>query len=128
MPLNRPEWPWAVVEIAAESGRADALLIRAAYRLSTSGVVALALRGVDAAAVDRLLDEVVAAREDDAKGVVYLDASDEPALLAAAAQAAIVLAATERFAAQLDRHGISAVRAGEALKGGTPLQRDAAAV
>jgi hypothetical protein len=114
LPDSGPPRPWAVVEIAHESGEDErARLIRAAYRSSGSGLVALALRGVTREAVDRALDGVVDARNGALKGVVYLDAAHDAELLATAAQASIVIASTENFRARLRAHGVVAVGAGD---------------
>ena len=106
-----PLWPWAVVEITAETAADDRRgLILAAYRASRAGVVGLALRGVTPEAIDDVLDGVVdVARDGELKGVVYLDGTDEAALLAAAAHAGLVVASTTRFRERLSERGIAAV-------------------
>jgi hypothetical protein len=108
---------WALVEVGSETEEAERIaLIRAAYRSSRAGIVALALRGVSIQSVDRALDEVVDARDDAVKGVVYLNGDDERALFAAAADAAVVLASTERFRVELAERGIAAVESKESAR------------
>lgn len=103
--------PWAIVEITNGAGERERTeLIRAAYRSSRSGVVALALRGITRQSVDRALDAVVDMRQDRVRGVVYFDAEQTGEdLLAAASHAAVVIAATEDFRAELLRYGIEAI-------------------
>jgi hypothetical protein len=103
--------PWAIVEIADGSDESERTeLIRAAYRSSRWGLVALALRGVTREVADRALDLVVDARSDQSRGVVYMDADDTRAdLMAAASHASIVVASTEGFRVELLKHGIKAV-------------------
>jgi hypothetical protein len=102
--------PWAVVEIASGSDEGKRTeLIRAAYRSSRSGLVALALRGVTRQLVDRALDSVVDARADRIRGVIYVDADESTEdLLIAATQASVVVASTERFRVELAEQGIRA--------------------
>ncbi len=103
--------PWAVVEIARDSDdgtRTD--LIRAAYRSSRSGLVALALSGVTRQSVDRVLDPVVDPRQDRIRGVVYVDAEEAGEdLLNAATHATVVVASTDRFRDALLDRGIHAL-------------------
>jgi hypothetical protein len=103
--------PWAVVEIAGGSDEAERTeLIRAAYRSSRSGLVALALRGVTRQVADRALDSVVDARSDQSRGIVYMDADEtREELVAAAGRASIVVASTEGFRAELLKHGITPI-------------------
>ena len=102
--------PWAVVEIADESDERERTeLIRAAYRSSRSGLVALALRGVTRQVADRALDSVVDARSDQSRGVVYMDAHETRELVAAASRASIVVAITEGFRVELLKHGITPI-------------------
>ena len=102
------ERPWAVVEITNGSDEGERTeLIRAAYRSSRSGVVALALRGVPRQIVDRALDSVVDLRQDRVRGVVYLDADERGQdVLATASQAEVVIAQTEAFRSELLSLGI----------------------
>lgn len=101
--------PWAVVEIGCDTDEtARSALIRAAYRSSRSGLVALALRGVTTQSVDRVLDQIVDANDHELKGVVYLNGDDAPALLSAAAMAEIVIASTDGFRTELGARGIIA--------------------
>jgi hypothetical protein len=106
-----PGRPWALIEITAGSDeRKRTELIRAAYRSSRSGVVALALRGVATQVVDRALDSIVDIRRDRVKGVVYIDGEcSQQELLAAAMKAEVVIAETEGFRAELLAHGIASV-------------------
>jgi hypothetical protein len=103
--------PWAIVEIAVGSDEGKRTeLIRAAYRSSRSGVVALALRGVTRQLVDRALDSVVDARQGQMRGVIYLDADESTEdLLIAATHASVVVASTEPFRVALADHGICAL-------------------
>ena len=108
-PFPVPAWPWAVVEVAADETRErSAELIRAAYRASRSGVVVVALRGITSDAADRLLDDIVDPTDPTFQGVLYLDAADERALLAAGAHAGVVIAVTDTFRRQLDGAGLAA--------------------
>ena len=125
---REPMRPWAVVEIASGSDEDQRTeLIRAAYRSSTSGLVALALRGVTRQVADRALDSVVDARRDHSRGVVYLDADDRlDDLVAVASQATVVIACTENFRAELLKHGIKAVGVEDVpdvLRTGSDLRR-----
>lgn len=102
--------PWAVVEIAGECDERERTeLIRAAYRSSRSGLVALVLRGVTRQIADRALDPVVDTRRDHGRAVIYMDA-DQPNddLMSAAAHASVVIASTEEFRIELLKHGIRA--------------------
>jgi hypothetical protein len=100
--------PWAVVEITSGTGERERTeLIRAAYRSSNSGVVALALRGITRQIVDRALDSIVDIRRDRVRGVVYIDADrSQEDVLTAASRAEVVVAETEEFRAQLLSRGI----------------------
>ncbi|HEY0810611.1 MAG TPA: hypothetical protein VGD49_10645 [Longimicrobiales bacterium] len=102
--------PWAIVEISVGSDEGKRTeLIRAAYRSSRSGLVALALRGVTRQLVDRALDPVVDARKDLIRGVVYVDADESTEdLLIAATHASVVVASTDRFRDALAQQGIQA--------------------
>jgi hypothetical protein len=115
--------PWAIVEITSGSSERERTeLIRAAYRSSRSGVVALALRGVTRQIVDRALDPVVDTRGDQVRGVVYMDAEQPEAdLIAAATHASVVIAATESFRTELLRYGIEAI----GVEDGARVLRDA---
>lgn len=103
--------PWAIVEIASGSNERERTeLIRAAYRSSRSGLVALALRGVTRQLVDRALDAVVDARRDRIRGVIYVDADQSTEdLLIAARHASVVVASTERFRVELAELGVRAL-------------------
>ena len=106
--------PWAVVEITDESDeRTRTDLIRAAYRSSRSGVVALALRGVTRQDADLALNPIVDARDGLACGVVYMDMHTGEDLFAAAASAAFVVACTEDFRRELHERGIRALEPGD---------------
>lgn len=100
-----------MVEIADGSDERERTeLIRAAYRSSRSGLVALVLRGVTRQIADRALDPVVDTRSDHGCSVIYLDA-DQPDgdLMSAAGHASVVVASTEEFRIELLKHGIQAV-------------------
>jgi hypothetical protein len=111
--------PWAMVEIAgAADEKLQTELIRAAYRLSRTGLVALALRGVTRQTVDRALDPVVDVRNEPGMGVVYVDADERSEdVRAFAAHASVVIACTESFRNQLLGYGIKAVRALDDTRG-----------
>jgi hypothetical protein len=98
----------AVLEIALESsGELPTGLLAAAYRASSVGHVMLALRGVSAQAVDRILDPLVSSsRNWRLNGVVYADARDEQLVCSAATCARVVVASTDEFRAQLEARGI----------------------
>jgi hypothetical protein len=115
---SRAGRPWALVEIGPETDEVERrALIQAAYRSSRSGVVALAVHGVSMQSVDRILDGLVDARDREVKGVVYLNGNDELTLYAAAANASVVVASSERFRTGLAERGIPAVD----LKGSAQL-------
>jgi hypothetical protein len=122
--------PWAIVEIDGDSDeKARTELIQAAYHLSRSGLVALALRGVSRQTVDRALDAVVDVRNDPDMEVVYLDADDRNAdLLAAASRASVVVACSEAFRDELRGLGIDPVTAEDGALGVLALSDTAAEV
>ena len=103
--------PWAVVEIASGSDERERTeLIRAAYKSSRSGVVALALRGVTRETADRALDPVVDTKGNQEQGVIYMDADHaREELLFALSNATVVVASTEGFRSELLKHGIQSV-------------------
>ena len=102
--------PWAIVEITSGSDERERTeLIRAAYRSSRSGLVALALRGVPTNIVDRALDAVVDMKRDAVRGVVYIDAEATADVFSAARYASVVIAATDDFRTELKRQGIAAL-------------------
>lgn len=105
----RPVWPWAIIEICSDDSPEDCRLIVAGYRASRSGVVALALRGVSAASVDRVLDDVIDPRDLSLQGVIYLDGNDRRAVAPAVAHAGVVIAATDDFRHQVEELGVSAL-------------------
>ena len=95
-----PTWPWAVVEITAgESRERSAELIRAAYRASRSGVVAVALRGVSSHAADRLLDDIVDPTDPTVQGILYVDADDAIRLTGMLAHARCAIGSSAPFRA-----------------------------
>jgi hypothetical protein len=112
-------WPWAIVEIARGSDEGELTeLIRAAYRSSRSGLVALALRGVTREIADRALDPIVDTLSDDARGVVYMDADEtREDVYTAASHASVVVASTEDFRIELLKRGISAVGVEDVARG-----------
>jgi hypothetical protein len=112
-------WPWAIVEIARGSDERELTeLIRAAYRSSRSGLVALALRGVTREIADRALDPIVDTLSDDARGVVYMDADEtREDVYTAASHASVVVASTEDFRIELLKRGISAVGVEDVARG-----------
>jgi hypothetical protein len=112
-------WPWAIVEIARGSDERELTeLIRAAYRSSRSGLVALALRGVTREIADRALDPIVDTLSDDARGVVYMDADEtREDVYTAASHASVVVASTEDFRIELLKRGISVVGVEDVARG-----------
>ena len=105
-----PFTPWAIVEIPGDyDSSARRGLVEAAYRSSERGVVGLVLRGVSRQTVDQMLNDIVSRRINDLKGVVYLDTDDEGRILAVAARARVVVAATTSFRKRLVEHGIAPI-------------------
>jgi hypothetical protein len=89
---------WAVVEISSNSeGRAPVQLLRCSYRASQAGLIALVLNGVDARAVDRALDPLVARLPLTIPGVDYLPIEDDARVQDAVLSADTVFVATPRF-------------------------------
>lgn len=85
-----------VVELSANLPRPVAhRLVRAAYRASRSGPVALVLRGVDPAAVDAMLDAEVVETGVDVPGVVYLTEDDPARIASTRCQADIVITCSD---------------------------------
>lgn len=115
---STPMRPWAVVEIADGSDEGTRTeLIRAAYRSSRSGVVALALRGVTRQVADLALDPVVDCRNDLLRGVIYMDATEtKEDLFSAAARASVVIACTDDFRRELHDRGIPVLELGDATR------------
>jgi hypothetical protein len=106
-PLPRP---WGLVEVAPDAaGQLRDGPIRAAYLLSSQGLVALVLNGVSRAQAGAVLDPVVAAFPT-LRGVLYMEVSDEERVLAAAAHATVVVASTDAFLRRLSEAGIRATR------------------
>jgi hypothetical protein len=108
-PYARVQWPWAIIEICSDDAPEDTRLIVAGYRASRSGVVGLALRGVTAASVDRVLDAIVDPRDASLHGVVYLDGNDRQAVGPAVAHAGVVIAASDDFRHQIAELGVAAL-------------------
>ena len=102
---------WAMVEISASVDDNERVeLIRAAYRSSLSGLVALALRGVSRQSVDRALDGVVDGRLPSSAGVIYLDANElREDVITAAGCASVIIASTEGFRREMQLRGIRTV-------------------
>lgn len=89
---------WAVIEISCHAdGRTPVQLLRCSYRASQAGLVALVLNGVEAHAVDRALDPLVARMPLTIPGVVYLPIEDDERVQNAVASADAVFVTTPRF-------------------------------
>lgn len=88
----------AVIEVTSVHERnQSAQLIRCAYRASQTGLVALVLNGVDARAVDRVLDPIVPFLSLTIPGVRYLSIDDDALVQEAVLSASYVFVATKRF-------------------------------
>lgn len=97
----------ALLEIARDpSGRIPGALISAAYRASRLKSVMLVLDAVSPIEVDAVLDPMVAGSYREHVGVIYAQATDEHAVLAGAATATRVFAASPDFRAKLLSWGI----------------------
>jgi len=110
--------PWAVIEVTLGPDERDCTeLIRAAYRSSGSGVVVLVLRDVSRQLADRVLDPMVHDRRRHLQGVLYADLEmGSKELLAAAADASVVVASTESFKTELRSHGIEPLDVRDAFR------------
>jgi hypothetical protein len=97
----------ALLEIRREpDGQIPASLISAAYRASRSSSIMLALDSITPKEIDRVLDPVVETNGYHVRGVVYVDARDEAAIVVAAA-ASRVFASSQSFRARLRARGVS---------------------
>lgn len=97
----------ALIEITRNTdGSVPASLIRALYCASGDGVIALALRNIHWTEVDAALDTLVPTMPLSIPGLRYIDVRDEPAILAAACEAQMVISATDDFAALIDRRSV----------------------
>ena len=67
------------------------------YRASWGGTIALALNGVTAAAVDRVMDKIVPLFSLDIPGVVYIDAQNKPLLSWVLNNTDLIFAQTAEF-------------------------------
>ena len=97
----------ALLEIGRDSnGNIPQALISAAYWASRSRPVMLVLAQVSPREVDAVLDPIVTRSYRDHRGVIYADAADERTVLAGAAAASQVFAASSDFMAKLMLWGI----------------------
>ena len=88
----------AVVEVLpGADDKPPEYLLWNAYRASWNGVIALALNGVTAAAVDRVMDRIVPNFSLDIPGVVYIDAQNKPLLSWILNNADLIFAQTAEF-------------------------------
>lgn len=105
------------VELSPEVDR-DLMVavVREAYRASRAGTVILALRSVDVAEVNRILDDAVASVGTDVPGVQFLS-TDDPGqdLIPRAASANLIIVTSEDLAADLDRRGLPHLSADDGL-------------
>ncbi|NRG18325.1 hypothetical protein HPQ64_11555 [Rhizobiales bacterium] len=86
-----------VIEIASNGGHAPAGLIRAIYRASQFGQIALVLHDIERQSVDQILDPVVGSLPTTIPGVVYIDYGDEDRLREAVCSANFIFASTHSF-------------------------------
>jgi hypothetical protein len=106
----------AVIEVSADTtGEAPGGLIRAAYRASREGTVALLLNGVSAAQVDRALDAVVPLLSG-VSGVVYCTPATLERVLQESGWPRIAFVGTRALAAPLAQRGVRVLPAEEALR------------
>ena len=88
----------AVVEIVpGPDGKPPADVLWQAYSASRSGVIVLALNGVTAAAVDRVMDGIVPHFPLNIPGVLYLDAENKPLLSWVLNNTDMVFGQTDQF-------------------------------
>jgi hypothetical protein len=88
------------------NGEMPTALISAAYRASRATPVMLVLDAISPNEVDQVLDPLVAGNGRNLRGVIYAT-SDDSKVLAFAAAASRVFAASERFRSRLAEHGIA---------------------
>jgi hypothetical protein len=89
---------WAVVEVVpGADGTPPEHLLWKTYRASSSGVIALALNGVTAPAVNRVMDRIVPQFPLDIPGVVYIDAQNKPLLAWVLNNASLIFGQTDEF-------------------------------
>lgn len=86
-----------VIEISSNGGRAPTRLIRAIYRASRFGQIALVLHDVEPQSVDRILDPVVESLPTTIPGVIYIDFCDEARVREALRSAGFVFVSTGAF-------------------------------
>ncbi len=96
------------VELSPEMDREKmTVLVREAYRASRAGTVILALRRIDIAEVNQILDDAVAAVGTDVPGVQFLTTDDSREdLIPRAASANLIIVTSQDLAADLDRRGL----------------------
>jgi len=111
----------ALLEIGRDpSGKIPGALISAAYRASRRNLVMLVLDAVSPKEVDAFLDPMVAGTHREHRGVIYAQATDDDAVMAGAATATRVFAASPDFRAKLVAWGIPF----EDVSRAEPLLRD----
>jgi hypothetical protein len=105
----------ALIEVRADAlGRAPIDLVRAAYRASREGRMALLLDGVTTAEVDRALDPVVPVLTG-VSGVVYCTAATLEPVLDESGWPRMAFVGSEAVAARLAPKGVRVLPADEAL-------------
>ena len=98
----------AVLEIGrTSSGEIPASLISAAYRASRSTAIMFVLDSVSPSEIDQILDPLVARSGPEVCGVLYVNKSDDAAVLTSAAIAARVFAGSPDLRAKLSSRGIA---------------------
>ena len=105
VPFNAPVA--ALLEIGRDAkGEIPYALISAAYRASRRKPVMLVLDSVTPKEIDAVLDPLVSSNYREHRGVIYAQASDDRAVLAGAASASHVFAASQRLMDKLLSWGI----------------------
>jgi len=97
----------SILEISRQAdGSIPTDLVSAAYLASRTRPVGLILSAVSPTEIDRVLDPIVATAGKDLRGVVYVDGSDDAAVLEAAVSASRIFAGTAELRAKLTSRGI----------------------
>ena len=97
----------ALLEIGRDrNGNIPRALISAAYRASRTKPVMLVLDAVSPKEIDAVLDPIVTGTYREHRGVIYAQATDDRAVLAAASAASEVFAPSPGFIAKLRSWGI----------------------
>lgn len=117
----------ALFEITNQpDGRLPVSLLKSIYRASEHGRYILALHSIGWIAIDQALDELVHSLPLNIPGVLYVDISDENALLEAVSATAVVYAASDRFRLWGEMYGLTYSREHEVLPGFAALTRSGA--